>query len=137
LDITEVLYRLDYEQNEVVEREISKLIYINFFHKNLPSEERYKVLNNMCRINWSACMDLHRMLYTIDADDVEGVLAHMSSVLTASLRMFQGVISKRKDLTNKRLANYDFDSYVLHGDKTILDENNDTNMTDSMDKCKH
>ncbi|KAI6190283.1 hypothetical protein M3Y97_00100700 [Aphelenchoides bicaudatus] len=134
LGLSEVLCRLDYEENEVVEREIALLIYNSFFYKNMASEERYKILNNMCRINRSACLDLHRLLYTTNEKDTDGVMAHMSSVLNVSLRMLQGVILKQADLNNKRLAKYDFESYVLCGDKTILDENNETNMTDSIEK---
>jgi hypothetical protein len=92
LDIEEVLYRLDYEENEAIEREISKLIYINFFHKNLPSEDRYKILNNMCRVNRAASLDMHRILYSINTDDVEGVLAHVNSILSVASRVFKKIV---------------------------------------------
>lgn len=107
LDLTEVLYRLDYEENEAIEREICQLIYTVFFHKNLPSEDRYKILNNMCRINRSASLDFHRLLYTINRDDVAGVLAHMSSILNVCSRVLKKVVAMYEEQEEEMLTDND------------------------------
>lgn len=134
--IEDLLYRLDYEQNETVEREISRLLYINIFHKNISSEDRYKLLNSMCQLNRNACFDLHRMIYSLRDLKAESVLAHLSGTLSVCLRVLRTLVSTQIELKNKRLAKYDFDNYVLNGDEAIIDEKNETNTADDLNKCK-
>lgn len=132
----EVLYRLDFEESEVVEREISSLLFTTFFERDMSNESRYKVLYQLCHINRRACLDLHRLLYTFEIAEVDCVFTHVISVLTVCLRMIQTVILKKNDLIDQRLAKYDFDSYIENEDTTCFDENNDTNRSDSIDKSK-
>lgn len=89
LNLEDVLYRLDYEQSEAIEAEISKLLYLNLFNKNMSSEDRYRIVNGMCRLNRAASLDFHRLLNAIGVTTGSNVLAHMRSVLTVCSRAFK------------------------------------------------
>lgn len=134
LHIDEVLYRLDFEESEVVEREIASVLFSSFFERDMSNESRYKILYQLCHINRRACLDFHRLLYSFEIVEINGIFKHVISILTVCFRMIETVITKKNDLIDQRLAQYDFENYIENGDTTCLDENNDTNKFDSIGK---
>lgn len=122
------MHRLDYEQSEAVEIEISKLLYLNFFNKNMSSEDRYRIVNGMCRLNRTASLDFHRLLNTIDVTTVSSVLAHMRSVLTVCSRAL-----KRLEEIKDRMS--DSQEETSQDDETTMEVQDQTTAErDELDK---
>lgn len=94
LSIEDILYRLDFEESEAIEREISKLLFLCLFENNMSNEQRYKLVNKLCSINRTATLDLHRLFYSIPAVDTRGIFAHLTSTLFVCKRLLRGLIEK-------------------------------------------
>jgi hypothetical protein len=97
LSIEDVLYRLDFEESEAIEREIGRLLFTNIFERDISNENRYNFLNKMCRINRNACLDLHRLLNSIEVTNTQGTLSHLSSILTVCVPMLKMIITERNE----------------------------------------
>lgn len=135
LSIEDVMHRLDFEESEDIKYEISRLLFLGLFERDMSNEARYKMLNQMSCINRNACLDLHRLLYTCEIADTTSLLSHISSALIVCLRMLQTLNTKQADLTDKRMDKYDFEKYIENGDEASFDENNETNTADSYKQC--
>ena len=136
LPLEDVLYRLDFEESETVEREIATLLFTCIFGQEMSNQNRYKALAQMNNINRNACLDLHRLIYTCKIADTKLIISHATYILTVCLRMLQTVESKQDDLMEQRSSQYDFELQSQQSDETSIDENSPIKALDVLNQCK-
>jgi hypothetical protein len=133
ISVESVLYRLDFEESEAVQREISALVFSTFFEHDMSNENRYKMLNKLCRINRNACLDVHRFIYTFKLVSEDCALSHLSNTLVVCENILESIISRQGN-EDERMETTD-----AHGNDTtaLPNQENDLNKRRSLEFRKN
>ncbi|KAI6239928.1 hypothetical protein M3Y99_00525900 [Aphelenchoides fujianensis] len=91
LALDPVLYRLDFEEAEAVEREIVTLLHGRYFADTRPTRLFSRVMY-FGKVSRAACLELHRLFMSARLLTVDEGLVYVRSVLEAALRALKRLL---------------------------------------------
>ncbi|KAI6234330.1 hypothetical protein M3Y99_00814600 [Aphelenchoides fujianensis] len=91
LELDPVLYRLDFEEAEAVEREIVTLLHGRYFADTRPTRLFSRVMY-FGKVSRAACLELHRLFMSARLLTVDEGLVYVRSVLEAALRALKRLL---------------------------------------------
>ncbi|KAI6222883.1 hypothetical protein M3Y99_01486300 [Aphelenchoides fujianensis] len=91
LELDPVLYRLDFEEAEAVEREIVTLLHGRYFADTRPTRLFSRVMY-FGKVSRVACLELHRLFMSARLLTVDEGLVYVRSVLEAALRALKRLL---------------------------------------------
>ncbi|KAI6186269.1 hypothetical protein M3Y98_00114600 [Aphelenchoides besseyi] len=74
-----LLFRLDFEENQSIEFELSKYIFTHYFCRTLSNTSRYNFVKRLCSVSKLAVMDMHRHL--TDFMTTEDIVYHLNAIV--------------------------------------------------------
>ncbi|KAI6209826.1 hypothetical protein M3Y96_00262400 [Aphelenchoides besseyi] len=98
LKLRPVLFRLDFEEGEAIEKEISLLLYQQYIKGLKQMSKLYTRVSHFCKINRNACLDLHRLFFTAKIMDIPQCLAYLRFLLDSGMRAFKFLVEKQEEV---------------------------------------